>query len=368
MAIETSASPDAYVRRVEGLRSKFESRKISLLVVSNPRNIYYLTGFRGSAGIAAFDLSQGALWVDPRYTLQARDAAKGVEVIEAKISLLKAVGQWLRKKKHRRVGYEDSHLTCAEFRLLEREATSRVRLFPAGGLVEELRLVKDHNEIAHLRAAGRITSEAFEEVLRQVRPGVKESDLAAELEYRMRQRGAEAPAFETIVASGPRAAFPHARATAKLLQLKDLVIIDLGAILAGYAADMTRTIHLGEPSRQVRRYYNAVIEAQGKVVETLRPGVRAGTVDKAARKVLARYGLARYFTHSTGHGVGLEIHERPRLGKGEKISLAAGCVVTAEPGIYLEGFGGIRIEDTVLVGPEGPEILTPASKSSWFLK
>jgi Xaa-Pro aminopeptidase len=242
-----------------------------------------------------------------------------------------------------------------------------VRFEPVEGLVEELRAIKDQEEIAQIREAGRVTVKVFEEVVRQARPGVSESDLAAEIDYRMRKHGAERAAFETIVASGTRGAFPHACASSKLLAENELVIFDLGAILRGYAADMARTIYLGQPNRRVRSFYNAVVEAQRRAVQAMRAGTRTGDVDAAARRVLAERGLAPYFTHSTGHGVGLEIHELPRLARGQKTRLKVGVVATAEPGIYMEGFGGIRIEDTVLVGSAGPEILTPAPKDHWAM-
>ena len=235
------------------------------------------------------------------------------------------------------------------------------------GLIEELRCIKDEEEIEYIRQAARATAQALEDVRPLLRPGTRERDLAAEIEYRMRRRGAEGAAFETIVASGARGAWPHARASSKLLKKSELVILDLGAILCGYAADMTRTVHLGKPRARLRRLYAAVQDAQERALAVVREGVRAGDVDRAARGALGRHGLARYFTHSTGHGVGLEIHERPRLGRGETQRLEAGCVITVEPGVYLEGLGGIRIEDTVLVGSDGPEVLTTASKDDWII-
>ena len=363
----TQSLNHAITQRQRRLRSRLEARKLPVLLITNPVNIFYLTGFRGSAGVALFERAEARLWVDPRYTLQASAEAQGVEVIEARGPLFKAVGRWLRKRKPGRAGYEDSHLTCAQFRALGREGHRTLRWEAAGGLIEKLRAVKDSNEIDRIRRAGGLTVAVFEEIIPKVRPGVREADLAAELEYRMRRKGAQGAAFETIVASGPRGALPHARASVKRLADGELVIFDLGAILAGYAADMTRTVYLGEPSRRVRSLYRAVLEAQQQAVNLLRAGVRAGDVDAVARRVLKRRGLARYLTHSTGHGVGLDVHERPRLGRGEKTRLQRGCVVTAEPGIYLEGFGGIRLEDTVLVGANGPEILTPAAKDRWFI-
>lgn len=290
-----------------------------------------------------------------------------MEVFEEKKPLLSAAARWLSRKGPGAAGYEDDHLSCRAFRVLEREVHRSVRLVPAGGIVEDLRIIKDEDEIEQIREAGRITVEVFEEVLPQVGVGARESDLVAEIEYRMLRKGAEGAAFETIVASGPRGALPHARASSRRLQKDELVILDLGAILGGYAADMTRTVYLGRPSQRVRRLYSAVLEAQRLATESLQAGIRAGDVDKVARRALARRGLAKYFTHSTGHGVGLEIHERPRVGRGEKTRIEAGCVVTTEPGVYLKGFGGIRIEDTVAVGPEGPEILTTAPKDDWFI-
>ena len=341
--------------------------RLPFLLVTKPVNIFYLSGFQGSAGAAIFGASEAILWVDPRYTLQARGEARGVEVIEEKRQLLKAVARWLRRKKIRRLFYEDLSFTCAQLRQLAREAPPAMRFEPVGTLIEELRAVKDSGEVERIRDAGRLTSAVFEEVLPQVRPGVSESALAAELEYRMKRHGAERVAFETIVASGLRGALPHARASSKRLQKSELVVFDLGAILGGYAADMTRTLYLGRPSQRVRWLYSAVMDAQERALEAVQVGIRAEEVDQTARRVLARRGLDKYFTHSTGHGVGLEIHERPRLARGEKMRLGPGSVVTVEPGIYLEGFGGIRIEDTVLVSDHGSEILTPAPKTHWFI-
>ena len=365
MCPDPSSSP--FRARQERLRALMETRRVPLILVTHLVNVRYLTGFTGSAGILLLGPRQGILWVDPRYTLQAQEQAEGVEVIEEKKGILKGAASWLRKNGVREATFEASNLTCAQFEQLGKEAGDGLQLRPAGELIEELRVVKDRGEIEAIRRAGKVTAEVFAEMLPRIRPGVIEQDLAAEVEYRMRKKGAEGAAFETIVASGPRSAYPHARPSSKALQESELVIFDLGAILAGYAADMTRTVFLGEPTRRVRNLYCAVLKAQSGAVRAVRDTTRAGEIDSAARRVLAKHGLARYFTHSTGHGVGLEVHERPRLAKGEVTHLRSGSVVTVEPGVYLEGVGGIRIEDTVLVGPEDPEILTPASKESWVI-
>jgi Xaa-Pro aminopeptidase len=358
---------NTHAKRQSALRAALEQHRLSFLLVTNLTNIAYLTGFRATAGIALFDSHEGILWVDPRYTLEAREAARGVEVIEERKGLHKGAASWLKAHRIRRVGYEPAHLSCADFSRLEKDAGRRVKFLPAPGLVEKLRAIKDEEEVAKIRDAGRITAEVFEKVLAIVRPGVSECDLATEIEYQMRKQGARGAAFETIVASGSRGALPHAGPSRKLLRENELVIFDLGAILGDYAADMTRTLHLGPPSRHVRRVFNAVAEAQAEAVRSALPGVCSGEVDDVARRTLAAYGLARFFTHSTGHGVGMETHEMPRLGRGEKTRLQTGQVVAVEPGVYLEGWGGIRIEDTVLVGPDGPEVLTPAPKDRWII-
>jgi Xaa-Pro aminopeptidase len=356
----------SYEARRQRLRSKFARKKIAALLVTSLPNIFYLTGFRGSAGVALVGPSESLLWVDPRYTLQATEQAAGVEVIEARRGLLKEAAGWIRKKRLGPVGYDGAALTCRAFASLEKAGGPRRRWVPVGGMVEDLRTVKDACEVEWIRKAGGLTAAVFEELRGEIRPGARESDLAAEIEYRMKRRGAEGAAFETIVASGVRSAWPHARPSAKLLKENDLVIVDLGAILDGYAADMTRTVYLGKPSARVRALYNKVRQAQECATQVAVEGRLTGDIDAAARKVLEGRKLEQYFTHSAGHGVGLEIHEMPRVSRGDKSRLQRGYVITIEPGVYLEGFGGVRIEDTVLVTDGKPEVLTPASKDAWF--
>jgi Xaa-Pro aminopeptidase len=224
-------------------------------------------------------------------------------------------------------------------------------------------MVKSPGEIARIRAAVKTTSEAFEQAVRRFRVGMTEQDLAAELEYRMRRLGAERPAFETIVAGGERSALPHARPTGEALRAGSLVVVDMGALRDGYASDMTRMLFLGRPGAKVNKLYRAVLDAQLAAIAAVRAGVPAAHVDRAARNVLRAQDLDRAFVHSTGHGLGLEIHEPPRIGKKEKSRLRAGMVITIEPGVYLSGFGGIRIEDTVVVTENGCEVLTPTDKA-----
>jgi Xaa-Pro aminopeptidase len=228
-------------------------------------------------------------------------------------------------------------------------------------------MVKTAEEIARIRRSVRTNSEAFSAAVKKMRPGISEAEVAAEIDYQMRRRGAEKPSFDTIVAFGARTALPHAQPTAQRLGNHELVLIDMGATQEGYASDMTRMVFLGKPAADARKMYDAVLEAQLAAIAAVREGVTAERVDRAARQTLKSRGLEKAFVHSTGHGLGLEIHEPPRLGKKDKTELRAGMVVTIEPGVYVKGAGGVRIEDTVLVTERGCEILTPTSKELMVL-
>jgi Xaa-Pro aminopeptidase len=229
-------------------------------------------------------------------------------------------------------------------------------------LVSALRMVKDGGELALMAKAAAMGCQLFEQMLPRIEAGRAEATLAAELEFEARRRGAEGMSFETILASGERSALPHGRATQAKLPRKGFVTLDFGVILNGYCSDMTRTVHVGAASNEERRAYDAVLEAQEAAVNAVRPGATCGEVDEAARSVLKKAGLGKYFTHSTGHGVGLEIHEQPRVAAGQQTRLEAGMVITIEPGVYLPGKFGIRIEDMVAVTKTGGRILTPVTK------
>jgi Xaa-Pro aminopeptidase len=266
----------------------------------------------------------------------------------------------VRRKRIRRLGYEPAWLNVDAFSRLKEGL--KASLVSTAGLVEQHRAIKSASEIEKIRKSVAVNSEAYSRTLKRIKIGVRELDIAAELDYQMRRLGAEKSAFDTIVASGARTALPHAHPTLARIAANELLLIDMGATLDGYASDMTRVSFLGTPSGKVKRMYRAVLEAQLAGVEAVRPGVTAGQVDHAARNVLKKYKLEEAFVHSTGHGLGLEIHEGPRIAAQDKSKLRPGLVITIEPGAYVEGFGGIRIEDTVLVTNSGYEILTPTSK------
>jgi len=347
-----------HTKRRKAILAEIASRKLDCLLVTHPANWYYLTGFTGESGALVVSPDGATIVTDGRFTVQAKEETGGVRIELQQGNLYAAVGAFLRKKRWNRIGYDANQLTVTQWNTLRKALGSRARGDEATGLVERLRMRKDAQELAVMRRAAILAGEVLEGVLKLVRPGVRESELGAEIEYQMKKRGASGASFETIVASGPRGAFPHARPTAKKLRKNELVVLDLGAILGHYCSDMTRTVHVGRAGKRVRKWYRSVQEAQEAAVAAVQAGVTCGEVDAAAREVLKKNGLEQYFVHSTGHGLGLEVHEEPRVARGQTVRLEAGNVITIEPGVYMEGVGGIRIEDDVVVQAGRNEILT----------
>jgi Xaa-Pro aminopeptidase len=345
-------------QRRSALRARVSEQGLSGLLVMHPANWYYLTGFSGEAGALVLTRRGAVLVTDGRFTAQAKQESSGIRVAVQKGSLTATVGNLLKAQGRLRIGFDTAKLTVGQLRELKTAAGRKVRWVAASGLVEALRARKESQEIAQMRKAGILASEVVAGVLKLLKPGVRELEIAAEIEYQMRLRGASGPAFETIVAFGERSAYPHARPTARRLRKNELVVLDLGAILGHYCSDITRTVFVGRASVRIRRWYRAVQEAQAAAVAAARSGTRCGDVDAAARGVLARYRLDSYFVHSTGHGLGLEVHEDPRVARGQKHVLVPGNVITIEPGVYVPGVGGIRIEDDVAVHADRNEVLT----------
>jgi Xaa-Pro aminopeptidase len=353
--------------RLRGLRHRIEESGASAAVVTHLPNIFYLTGFTGSAGILYVEPNRATLFTDGRYTVQAKEELKPSKVKAeiARGSALLALAARIADRTSRarqRIICDPNHITVADQRKLIRAAGRNVRWQDETGLVESLRGIKSEAELVKMRHAAHLISDVFVQVVKVIRPGITELDLAAEVDFRMRKLGAEGPSFETIIASGPRAALPHARPTRKRLRRNELVVLDLGAILRHYCSDMTRTVYLGKAPKRVKTWYKAVLEAQAAAIQALSVEVEAGAPDLAARQVLDSFGLGKFFVHSTGHGLGIEVHEDPRLAAGQKRLLEAGMVVTVEPGIYMEGIGGIRIEDDVAIHKGRTEVLTTAPK------
>jgi Xaa-Pro aminopeptidase len=354
-------APAEYETRAQAVREGLAERKLDALLVSNGPNLRYLTGFTGENANLLITAAGAVLFTDPRFEIQAaQEVTCAVKVAPG--ALVAQVAEAIRRQGVKRLGFEPARMTYDAYQTLIPRLPMNAETVGVNGWIEGLRMVKSLAELALIRRAVGICSEAFEQVAAKVRVGMKESDLAAELEFRMRRLGAEKPSFETIVAAGERSALPHAQPTAAKLAEDGLVVVDMGAFHQGYASDMTRMLFVGKPRTKVKRAYRAVLEAQLAAIDAVKAGRATAAVDRAARKVLAGYGLERAFVHSTGHGLGLEIHEPPRLGRRDKKRLASGMAVTIEPGVYLEGWGGIRIEDTVVVTESGCEVLTPTSK------
>jgi Xaa-Pro aminopeptidase len=345
------------------LRRQMKQRGIDSLLVTHLPDVRYLCGFTGSNACLAITASRAAMFTDGRYTTQARQETSAARVMIAKSARDEAC-RWLASSGVKHCAFDPASTTVTELALYRKALPSGHRGFfrpLTESLVPQLRLVKDQEELRLMKQAAHLGVKLFHEFLEHLEPGVSETTVAAQLEHNARLQGAEAMSFETIVASGARSALPHGRATAQRLPRKGFVTLDFGVILKGYCSDMTRTVFLGQPTRRERFTYDAVREAQLAAVAAVKPGASCGEVDEAARSVLRKAGLAEYFTHSTGHGVGLEIHEAPRIAADQSQSLLPGMVVTIEPGVYIAGHFGVRIEDMVAVTQEGGQVLTPAS-------
>ena len=348
--------------RAQQLQKAIRSQRLDALLVTSPADWYYLTGFTGEAGVLVADRRSLRLVTDGRFTVQAAEELRGASVVEQKDGLYRTCGELVKKSKYKTVGFNSDTLTVAQSQILRKSAGKSTAFKAAADMVQGLRASKDTGEQTQMRKAAHLASDVMESAIKMLKPGVREFEVAAEIEYQMRKRGASGAAFESIVAFGARAALPHARPTAKRLRKNELVVLDMGAILGKYCSDITRTVYVGKAPARVRLWYQAVLEAQSAAIDSIRPGQLCGEVDAAARGVLAAYQLDQYFVHSTGHGLGLEVHEEPRLAKHQKTPLATGNVVTVEPGVYFAGVGGIRIEDDVVVQDGGNQVLTRASR------
>ncbi|MEW6065416.1 peptidase M24 [Desulforamulus profundi] len=350
------------IKRLEQLRRQMSQKGIPYLLITKPENRLYLSGFTGTTGVLLIGQETADFLADFRYVEQVKQQSPRFNVVKIEQgSAFGTASEVLRKYKSEKLFFEEEHLTVKQYHELK-EQLRDIGLAPGSGLVEELRMIKDEREISAIRRAMEIGDKAFAHILKYVKPGISERELALELEFFMRRQGATGVAFETIMASGLRSALPHGVASDRQLQFGDLLTMDFGAVYQGYNSDMTRTVVLGEPDEKQQEIYSIVLAAQLAGLAAVREGVTAREVDEAARQVITDRGYGEYFGHGTGHGVGLAIHERPRVAAKDETVLKAGMVVTVEPGIYLPGWGGVRIEDSVLVTGEGCEILTSSPK------
>lgn len=351
-------------QRLRLFQEKLSEQGLDAFLVSQPENRRYLSGFTGSAGFLVITPDQALLLVDFRYVEQAGGQAPDFEVVQFKGQLEEELPGLIERLGGERWGFESAHVTVAQHEKYEPAfAEAGVALEGTEDMVEALRASKDEEEIARLREAVRITDEAFAHVVDWVHSGVTEKETAWEIEKYMREHGAEGLAFPTIVASGPNGALPHARPGERPLQPGEPIVIDMGAIYQGYCADMTRTICLGEPDERFWEIYTLVQEAQERAEDGIRAGISGVEADGLARQVIEEAGYGEQFGHGLGHGVGLAVHEGPRLSRLAEGNLPAGAAVTVEPGVYIPGWGGVRIEDLVLVRADGVEVLTQTPKT-----
>lgn len=351
-----------FLTRRRTLSARLAGMRIDEMLVTNLNHVRYLSGFSGSQGalVLAKDLT-AEICTDGRYTTQI---AEEVPDIEAVIERQSALALLRRIEGPRRVGFEASHVTVAELERLQEASNEDVTLVPVTGIIEEIRLTKDNTERLRLVEVAELASQAFDDLIAagELAVGRSERDIAADLEHRMRRLGAERPSFDTIVASGPHSAKPHHTAGDRILRRGDLVILDFGAHSRGFNSDMTRTVVMGEADDFAREVYDVVLRAQQAGIDAATPGTRLVDVDAAARSVIEDAGYGEYFVHSTGHGIGLEVHEGPWAAQTGEGSLSEHMTLTIEPGIYVPGRGGVRIEDTIIVTQGPARIITPASK------
>jgi len=350
------------MERVEKLKKRLVKENVVSYLITKRENVRYISGFTGSSGAVLITPEKNYFITDFRYVEQAKKQCPGFIIEKHEDTILTQAAMLVKNLGIKTLHFEGDALTFKEYRELSEKAEG-IELLNLSEVVDELREIKDKDEVELIKKACRIADDAFSYILKAVTSGMTEKELAWEMEKHMREAGADDLAFETIVASGERGALPHGVASSKKLSLGEMITLDFGAKYQGYHSDITRTISLGEPPAKMLEIYEIVLEAQEAALNQIKPGVLAVDVDRVARDIISSRGYGEYFGHGLGHGVGLNIHEGPRLSPKGKAVLAPGMVVTVEPGIYLPGIGGVRIEDTVLVTDSGFEVLTRSPKS-----
>jgi Xaa-Pro aminopeptidase len=342
------------------IRKALQELNLDALLIASPINRRYVSGFTGTAGIVLVSLEEAIFITDFRYTEQAQEQAKGFTVVEHKKLIENEVKEQLNRLKVERLGFEKNHITYATYDCYNELFDAE--LVPTSEIVEKIRLIKTPDELKILKKAAEIADAAFEHIQGYIKPGVKEIEVSNELEFFMRRQGATASSFDTIVASGFRSAMPHGVASTKEIQAGELVTLDYGALYNGYVSDITRTVAVGDISAELRKIYDTVLEAQLRGVNGIKPGMTGIEADALTRDYIAEQGYGEYFGHSTGHGIGLEVHEGPGLSFRSEMKLEPGMVVTVEPGIYIPNIGGCRIEDDIVITETGNERLTTSTK------
>jgi Xaa-Pro aminopeptidase len=348
------------MEKLEKLRSRFAEHGIDGMLITNSYNRRYMTGFTGTAGVALVGQTKAVFITDFRYVEQAAKQVQGYEIIQHTGVIVDEVAKQAAALGIKKLGFEQDDLSYATFKAYEKAVDAE--LIPVSGVVEKLRLIKSDSEIKILKEAAEIADAAFKHILNFIRPGVREIDVANELEFFMRKNGAASSSFDIIVASGYRSALPHGVATDKVIEKGEFVTLDFGAYYKGYCSDITRTVAVGEVSDELKKIYEIVLEAQLRGMAGIKPGMTGREADALTRDYITEQGYGEYFGHSTGHGLGMEVHEGPALSLRSDTVLEPGMVVTVEPGIYIAGLGGVRIEDDTVVTKDGNQSLTHSPK------
>ena len=342
------------------LREQMQKRELDSLLVTNPYNLRFITGFTGTAGLALITPNDAWFITDFRYTEQAGEQVKEFKVVRAQKGLIDEVARIAEEAAVERLAFEQDYMTFATYSQYKEKLSAALE--PVSGLIEKLRMVKSPEELEVLKAAAKIADDAFEHICTYIKPGMTELQVSNELEFYMRSQGATSSSFDIIVASGLRSALPHGVASDKKIEQGDLITLDFGALYNGYVSDITRTVAVGEPSDKLKEIYQVVLDSQVLALEKIKPGMTGIEADAIARDYIKSKGYGEAFGHSTGHGIGLEVHEGPGLSFRSETVLEPGMAVTVEPGIYLPGIGGVRIEDDILITETGNERLTHSSK------
>ncbi|MEH7107255.1 M24 family metallopeptidase [Bacillus sp. JJ1764] len=346
--------------KLDNLRSQFSKHGIDGMLVTSPFNRRYISNFTGTSGVVLISEEKAQFITDFRYIEQATKQCDGFEIIKFSESIPKEIAQQAKKLGIQRLGFEEEYMTFSSYNVYEKEVETE--LVPISGLIEKLRLIKTDAEIKILKEAADIADAAFKHILDFIRPGKTELEVTNELEFFMRKAGATSSSFDTIVASGFRSALPHGVASEKAIENGDMVTLDFGAYYKGYVSDITRTVAVGEPDAKLKEIYQIVLDAQLRGMDGIKPGMTGKQADALTRDYITEKGYGEYFGHSTGHGIGLEVHEGPALSAKSDLVLEPGMVVTCEPGIYIPGLGGVRIEDDTLITKDSNEALTHSTK------
>ncbi|EJR96171.1 M24 family metallopeptidase [Bacillus cereus] len=346
--------------RITNIQKQLHNYGIDGLLITKKENRQYATNFTGSAGVVLIAAHKAIFITDFRYVDQAKTEIKAAEIIMHKGNLEEEVANQVSKLKIQKLGIEDNNMTLQQFKKLQKYI--HTEMVPVCEIIEDIRLIKDTSEIETMKIAATIADEAFHHIVTFLKPEISETDVRDELEFFMRKKGATSSSFQIIVASGVRSSLPHGVASNKIIERGDIVTLDFGALYDGYCSDITRTVAIGEPSEKFQKIYNVVREALKRGTEAIKPGETAKSIDDITRNYITEHGYGQYFGHSTGHGLGLEIHEPLRLSQESKATLQEGMVVTVEPGIYIPNWGGCRIEDDIVITKDGYDVITKSNR------